>query len=160
MKIITIKEKDYKLEYSFAAAEYKDLVKRVFLLLTGANMLEDIDNENQNETLVLLSNLGSLVADTSSDCRLMFYAGLMENHPEITEDEAYELMKQYMRDNKLSFHKLFAELMGCMGDDGFFDLTGLTERVAMLNNEIVKVTKAAKTPKRPQDHKKKSTSTK
>ena len=45
-----------------------------------------------------------------------------------------------------------------MEEDGFFDLTGLTEMVAEMNKQDEEEVK--KVPKTPQDHKKKSTSTK
>ena len=71
------------------------------------------------------------------------------------EQEAYEIMKAYMKENKISFKKLFDDIKACMEDDGFFDLAGLTEMVEEMNKE----TEQPKAKKTPQDHKKKQTGT-
>ena len=60
-----------------------------------------------------------------------------------------------MKENKINFRKLFDDIKACMEDDGFFELSGL---MAML--ETMNQTENKKTPKTPQDHKKKSTGTK
>jgi hypothetical protein len=46
-----------------------------------------------------------------------------------------------------------------MEDDGFFDLSGLTEMLAEMNKSVEEQTKK-KQPKTPADHKKKQTGTK
>ena len=50
-----------------------------------------------------------------------------------------------------------------MEDDGFFDLSGLTEMMEEMNNQMeesMEESMEEKTPKTPQDHKKKSIGTK
>jgi hypothetical protein len=64
-------------------------------------------------------------------------------------------MKAYMKENKISYKKLFDDIKECMEDDGFFDLSGLTEMMEEMNNQMEE-----KAPKTPQDHKKKSIGTK
>ena len=60
-----------------------------------------------------------------------------------------------MKENKISFRKLFEDIKKCMEDDGFFDLSGLTEMMAEMNQSV----KAQAKKKTPQDHKKKTTGT-
>ena len=98
-----------------------------------------------------------LVSDMPFICKDAFYAGLLEHH-NVSVSESKELMKQYMKENGLSFKGLYEQIKETMEDDGFFDLTGLTEMVAEMNNS--EETEEKKKPKKPQDHKPKSTSTK
>lgn len=67
-------------------------------------------------------------------------------------------MKEYMKANGLSFVKLYGELTDCMKEDGFFELSGLTEMMTQTKEEMEK--EDSKVTKMPQDHKKKSTGTK
>ena len=98
-----------------------------------------------------------LISDMPHICKDAFYAGLLEHH-HVTFDESKKLMKQYMKEKKMSFKGLYEEIKETMEEDGFFDLTGLTEMVAEMNKQDEEEVK--KVPKTPQDHKKKSTSTK
>ena len=60
-----------------------------------------------------------------------------------------------MKENKLSFKKMYEELRQCMEDDGFFELSGLTDMLNSMNE-----TGEEKIAKIPQDHRKKQTGTK
>ena len=150
MKSIIVNEKEYKLEFTFEAAEYKELVQKMFNLLSGAYLIKG-GNVVEN----VIDGAAEMVADIPHICITAFYAGLLENNP-VTAEEAKSLMKIYMKDNNLSYRSLFEELKQCMEDDGFFDLSGLTEMINEMNASAEKM----KTPKAPQDHKKKQTSTK
>ena len=146
MKTLKIGEKEYSLEFSFAAAEHKALVQNMFNVMSGAYIVKNgvsAETENgKNATMAMINGVSEMVADIPQICRVAFYAGLLENSP-VKEDEAKELMKQYMRENKMSFHRLFEELKQCMEDDGFFDLSGLTEMIQSMNsaaeNQVEKV---------------------
>lgn len=161
MKTLKIGEKEYALEFTFEAAEHKELVQSMFNVMSCAYIVRNEDETN--ETAAMINGVAEMVADVPRICRIAFYAGLLENSP-VSEVEAKELMKQYMKDNKLSYNKLFEELKECMGDDGFFDLSGLAEVIQSIEKNVSDVVKeekekAKKAPKKPQDHKK-STSTK
>lgn len=162
MKTIKIENEEYVLEYSFEAAEHKAIVQKMFNALSMAYVGKrlDLDGENSKEEIAsaMLDGTADLVSDIPSICKEAFYAGLLE-HNEIPYEASKGLMKQYMRENKLSFKKLYDEIKGIMEDDGFFDLTGLTEMVMAMNGEEEPEEKPKKAPKAPQDHKK-STSTK
>ena len=72
---------------------------------------------------------------------------MIENNP-VGEDEAKELMKQYMKENKLSFYRLFEDLKKYMEEDGFFDLSGLTETLEKMSDaaeeQVKKIQKGKK----------------
>lgn len=155
MKILTIGKNEYKLEYSFAAAENKEVVQKMFNMLSGAYLIKG--NQN-NPTDAMVDGVSEMVADIPHIAKSAFYAGLLENH-EMSKDEAYELMKQYMKENKISYNKLYEDIKTCMEDDGFFDLSGLTEMIQTMQTGIEEAAKQ-KVVKTPQDRKKKSTSTK
>lgn len=146
MKSIIVNEKEYKLEFTFEAAEYKELVQKMFNIITGAYLVR-----GDNITTSLIDGSADMVSDIPHICKVAFYAGLLENNP-VTADESKALMKIYMKDAKLSYRGLFLELKQCMEDDGFFDLSGLTEAINQMNENLEKAT----TPK----DRKKSTTTK
>lgn len=104
MKKISINEKEYVLEYSFEAVEHQSVLQELFDAMFGSHMLCDVS--------VLISDVPHIV-------KYAFYAGLMENQ-EISEEEAYQLMKRYLKENKCSFNQLLEVITQCMEDDGFF----------------------------------------
>ena len=158
---LKIGEKDYTLEYSFMAAEHKDTIQKMFNVLSGAylikkaNVSENMEIQTEGMAVVMLEGTAEMVSEIPHIVKTTFYSGLLENH-NVSEEEAYELMKQYMKENKYGYRKLFEDIKVCMENDGFFDLSGLTEMLADLNPEE----KPKKAPKKPQDHQKKSTGTK
>lgn len=162
---LKIGEKDYTLEYSFMAAEHNETVQKMFNVVSGAYLIKKTDfasNKNEEELTAIKGEIASamiegtaeMVADIPHIVKTAFYSGLLENH-NVSQEEAYDLMKQYMKENKISFRKLFEDIKKCMEDDGFFDLSGLTEMMAEMNQSV----KAQAKKKTPQDHKKKTTGT-
>ena len=145
MKTIKIGDKEYTLEFTFEAAECKGLVQSMFNILSGAYILRnaggavagDLSKEEENATAFrcMVDGSSEMVADIPHICRVGFYAGLLENN-EVSEDEAKELMKQYMKENKISFHGMYELLKQCMEDDGFFDLSGLTEMIQKMGDQM------------------------
>lgn len=160
MKTLTIGGNEYKLEYTFEASEHKDTVQKMFKVLSGAYLMrkgvviDETDEEKAKEAMVnaMIDGSAEMVADVPHIVKSAFYAGLLEHNPK-SEEEAYSLMKEYMKENKISYRKLFGDIKECMEDDGFFDLSGLTEMLQEMNGTPKKAKKV------PQDHKK-STSTK
>ena len=160
MKTLTIGGNEYKLEYTFEASEHKDTVQKMFKVLSGAYLMrkgvviDETDEEKAKEAMVnaMIDGSAEMVADVPHIVKSAFYAGLLEHNPK-SEEEAYSLMKEYMKENKISYRKLFEDIKECMEDDGFFDLSGLTEMLQEMNGTPKKAKKV------PQDHKK-TTSTK
>lgn len=162
MKTIQIGNEQYTLEFGFEAAENKAVVQRMFNALSMSYIGKRLDLEGENSKVeiaaAMIDGTADLVSDMPHICKDAFYAGLLEHHKNITVEKSKDLMKQYMKEKKMSFKGLYEEIKETMEDDGFFDLTGLTEMVAEMNNPDEEEEK--KVPKTPQDHKKKSTSTK
>ena len=159
---ISIKDKQYKLEYTFEAVRHKTLLKMMFDIMSGAYTTKKIlavQNENEaNAVVAMLDGTSDMVADIPEITEIAFYAGLLENNP-VDKAEAKSLMKQYMIDNKLSFNALYTDIKKCMEDDGFFDLSGINEMLEQMNKAITEGQDNKKVV--PMDHqKKKSTSKK
>jgi hypothetical protein len=156
---ITIKEKQYKLEYTFEAVRHKQLLKMMFDIMSGAYTTKKIlavQNENEaNAVVAMLDGTSDMVADIPEITEIAFYAGMLENNP-VDKAEAKSLMKQYMIDNKLSFNALYTQIKECMENDGFFDLSGINEMLEQMNKAMTEDNKKVV----PMDHKKKSTSKK
>ena len=159
MKKLNINGDEYTLEYSFMAAEHKGTVQKMFNIVSGAYILKQAQKADKEDIAnAMYDGTSEMVADIPNIVKTCFYSGLLENH-KIKEDESYELMKAYMKENKISYKKLFDDIKECMEDDGFFDLSGLTEMMEEMNNQMEESLEE-KTPKTPQDHKKKSIGTK
>lgn len=158
---ISIKDKQYKLEYTFEAVRHKTLLKMMFDIMSGAYTTKKIlavQNENEaNAVVAMLDGTSDMVADIPEITEIAFYAGLLENNP-VDKAEAKDLMKQYMIDNKLSFNALYTDIKKCMEDDGFFNLSGINEMLEQMNKAITESQDNKKVV--PMDHKKKSTSKK
>lgn len=164
MKTIQISGNEYTLEFSFAAAEHKSIVQKMFNALSGGYIFKHAqigaNGDQSNSAEAMIDGTAELVSEIPHICKDAFYAGLLEHNP-VSMEESSNLMKTYMKENKLSFNKLYREIQTVMEDDGFFDLTGIKEMLEEMNKTIESETEETprKAPKVPQDHQKK-TSTK
>lgn len=134
MKKFNINNQEYTLEFTFRAAEHENTVQNFFNFLSGAYMIGAL-KKNVSPAKAMTDGTAKMIADIPRVTKEAFYAGLLENH-KVTEDEAYEIMKAYMKENKISFRKLFDDIKECMADDGFFELSGLTEMLTELGQNL------------------------
>lgn len=137
MKTITVNEKEYVLEFSFEAAERKEVVQDMFNILSGTYIIKNASSGKSAGT-AMLNGVTEMVADIPRIAREAFLAGLLENH-KLSAAEAKEVMKSYMKENNLTYNDLFEETKTCMEDDGFFDLSGITKMIQTMNQSIEKV---------------------
>lgn len=165
MKTIQIAGNEYTLEFSFAAAEHKSIVQKMFNALSGGYIFKHAqigaNGDQSNSAEAMIDGTAELVSEIPHICKDAFYAGLLEHNP-VSMEESSNLMKAYMKENKLSFNKLYREIQTIMEDDGFFDLTGITEMLEEMNKTVEGEMEETpkKAPKVPQDHQRKSTSMK
>lgn len=131
MKTITVNGNEYKLTFSFEAAEYKDIVQKMFKVLCGAYVVEQAEDMQNPTTKDIVNGTASMIGDTADICITAFYAGLLEENP-LSHEEAKTVMRDYMKENKLSYKKLYDELRNCMETDGFFDLSGLNDMIQQM----------------------------
>lgn len=129
MRTLLIDSKEYKFEFSFEAVENKELITRMFNVLTGAYIIKASES---NEKFAVIDGVASMIADIPQICKVAFYAGLLE-HNTVSEEEAKNLMKSYMKESNKNFSTLFEDLKTYMEEDGFFDLSGLSEMIQKMS---------------------------
>ena len=150
---------EYKVEFSFGAAECKEIVQKMFSVVNGSYLLAQTD---KNVAQASFDGLANMTADVPEIC---IYAGCIDNNP-VTMDEAKELTRAYITekrktDKSYGYRTLFEEIKKAMEDDGFFELSGITAMLEEMANNVEEATREQKKPTVvPQDHKKKQTSTK
>lgn len=143
---------DYTFEFSIEASLYNECTERI------ADLFSKITEAQNEENLkMLISGLGN-VPKTALE---MFYAGLLEHHGEfgdgtiLTINDAKNLIREYIHehkeDGKGNFYNIMNLMIEQMTEDGFFEQIGLTQ---MIQEEV-----QTKEVKKPQDHKKKATTT-
>ena len=138
MKKFTVDGTEYKLEFSFESAMDSDCVQNMFNMVTGAYIYKSLPGSPTSQVtenmgiIATVEGFSRMFADTPKVCKIAFRAGLRENHPDLSDDEAKELMKRYMKNKKFGFNDLFNDLVECMEKDGFFKLTNLDEAIKRL----------------------------
>lgn len=137
MKTIKVNEKEYVLEFSFEAAERKEVVQDMFNILSGTYIIKNA-SKGKSAGAAMFNGVTEMVADIPRIAREAFFAGLLENH-NLSSAEAKEAMKSYMKENNLTYNDLFEEMKICMEDDGFFDLAGITKMIQTMNQTIENV---------------------
>ena len=142
MKTLNIGDKEYVLEFSFQAAKHKQLINKMFKMLSGSYLgrsgLTGAEDETKaDRASALIDGVADMYAEMPDTVITAFYAGLMENNAVMNEAEAWKLLKQYFKDFRMyadaaTFPGMFDLIKQCMQDDGFFKLTGLDK---MLENQ-------------------------
>lgn len=161
MTILKIGGKEYKIEFTFNAAEYKDCVQKAFKIVTGGYLAA-----RQDEGIMgMIEGTGDMISDMPELCETFLYAGLLENDPVETELDAKVLLRQFFKENMgndmCSYFAMFNFLKEQMEADGFFKLTGLDKIIEEMEQSATEGTeKTEKKKKEPQDRKMKQISTK
>lgn len=168
MMNINVNGKEYKVEFSFGAAECKEIVQKMFEYITSSCLstisAETAKSESEAAKLAF-DALAEAVSKVSEICVTAIYAGCIDNNP-VTMDEAKELTRAYVTekrktDKSYGYRTLFEEIRKVMEDDGFFELSGITAMLEEMADNVEEATQEQKKPTVvPQDHKKKQTSTK
>lgn len=146
-KIITIDGKDYKLEFTIEASLCRECIEKISGLMVDLSSSDDIKQ--------MLSG----ISDIPYTALVCFYAGLLEHHGAHPEGDGTvpdmnatkRLAVKLLRDENSgidNWYDLFTVCIDQMGEDGFFDLVGMTS---------VTKTDEKKPMKVPQDHKRKQT---
>ena len=174
MRLLTIGGNEYKVEFSFEAAEYKDCVDKVFKVVSGGYIMKRgiTGKEDKSEmATAMMDGTADMFSDMASLSITCLYAGLLENNPVEDEKAARALFKQFVKENpddeRATFPGMYEFLKKCMEEDGFFKLTGLDKYLKDMSEAMEKAIKEAEKekeqstlPKVPTDRKRKSTSSK
>lgn len=156
---LKIGDKTYQIKYSVAATLCRDCVENVTDLMMK---FESVDSDDKKEDVqeqlhAFFKSFASIAPTTLS----MLYAGLLQMHGRrgdrtvMSEDDAEDLLIQYLEENKNNedgnMYSLMGKLMNQMGEDDFFKLIGL--------DEIGKKITEPQTEEKPKRGGKKSTAT-
>lgn len=155
---LTIGGKEYHIEFTIEASLYNECTEKVAGLF--ASIGEAADKAQ-------IKGIVSSLADIPQTTLTMLYAGLLEHHGEdgdgtiLSKKDAKKLIVQYLKEHKDddtgSFYGIMEILIDQMGKDGFFEMTGLNKVLAQIQKAENQEKEEQKTPKAPQDHKKKAT---
>ena len=126
-KVIRINGEDYKVEFSIEASLYNDCIEKI----TG--LMFDVDaGQSTNNIKQALSGISD-IPNTAVHC---LYAGLLEHHGTESGDgkvpnlaTAKRLAAALLKDENSEYSNWYDILTMCanqMGEDGFFELIGLT----------------------------------
>lgn len=127
-KLLTIGDKEYKLEYTTEAALYADCVGSMVSMLAG---IEDATSKDELKKAI------HEMANVPQVALTIFYAGLMEAHglhpngdKTVPDKEAakrliIQYIKEHQDDESGNFYGILNMCVEQMGEDGFFKLTGM-----------------------------------
>lgn len=118
---MTIKGKEYTLEYSFEASLYDECTEKIMTLIMDISEAQD-----EGELKQIIPTFSTIPQVTLS----MFYAGLLEHHSnEVkSKEDAKALLKEVFAEDKTkSFYSVLSTLIETMREDGFFDRMGISE---------------------------------
>ena len=143
-KVLTIDGRDYKFEFSVEASLYNECIEKITNI-----MVEFATSGNMKEMLNGLADLPK----TSLNC---FYAGLLEHHGAegdrtvmgISDAKKLAIKLIKSEDSDINnWYDLFRLCVDQMGEDGFFELIGLTDLLSSPETETAP-TEEKKTRKR------------
>ena len=167
MKKITIDGKEYTIEFSIEATLYNECTESVMAFFIAPQAIESqVENSTEENEATRFENgikrSISEMADVPQKALTLFYAGLLEHHGTDSGDgsvksvkDAKKLLVTYMRENEnVNLYDVLTDMINEMGNDNFFDKSGLSKMMENMNKEAEKQTKQLK---QPQDHKKKTT---
>lgn len=138
MKTLKIGDKEYILEFSFEAAKHRQLINKMFKMMSGSylgrsGLTGAADETKADRAAALIDGVADMYSEMPDTAITAFYAGLMENNAVLNEAEARKLLKQYFKENSddesATFPGMFNLLKECMEEDGFFKLTGLDKMI-------------------------------
>lgn len=139
MRRLTIGGKEYTIEFSIEASLYNECTEAAMNLVMGFGEAQGAvemakgDDEAEKVRSAIRKTFSS-IANIPATAMTLFYAGLLEHHGNEIQsiDDAKDLIRVYLKDNDLTFVDVLNLMLECMGEDHFFDLTGLSK---VLNTE-------------------------
>lgn len=165
-KLLKIKNREYKLEYTVRASLYEDCIETMVNLfgsvagiMTEDSMTKDLNpNDKLEVQKSLMEALRRQVYGLPNITLTLFYAGLMEYHGTgrngdgtiRSKDDAESLVYDYFEDHKDDGLDTFADILSIcvsqMQEDGFFRRVGIEKLLSQ--GEETEKTEEKKKPNR------------
>lgn len=139
MRRLTINGKEYTFKFSIEASLYNECTEatmNMFLSLgeaQGEAEIASADNpaEVKDQFMSALRKTFKSVANIPQTALTLFYAGLMECHGASGDNtirsmtDAKKVLADYLRESESNFFDVNNMMLECMGEDNFFELTGI-----------------------------------
>lgn len=136
MREIKIKDKPYIIKFTHKAAKCQNCVQKVFELLTGTMAMGNLPTDREPTLADMLNGVGKQVAMIPAMCDTMMFAGLKAENPVATEEEAGDLLIEYMEETGKGYAEIFEGFKKCMEEDGFFKIAGIEDMIQSMNESI------------------------
>lgn len=154
MREIKINGKIYIIKFTHKAAKCQNCVQKVFELATGTTAMRGFSESKEPTLGDMISGVAMQVAEIPSLCDTLMFAGLKAENPVETEEQAGDLLIEYMEETGKGYAEIFESFKECMAEDGFFKIAGIEDMIQSMNKSVEetmesqKETKPAKTTKK------------
>lgn len=125
MREIKINGKIYVIKFTHKAAKCQKCVQKMFEIITGAYIVKGSTDGNELTLADMISGMTAQTAEIPSLCDTLMYAGLKAENPVETEEEAGDLLIEYMEETGKDYAEIFESFKECMTEDGFFKIAGI-----------------------------------
>lgn len=132
MREIKIKGKIYTIKFTHKAAKCQNCVQSVFELLTGTVMMGNLPTDREPTISDMINSVGMQVAKIPSLCDTLMFAGLKAENPVATEEEAGDLLIEYMEETGKNYAEIFESFKECMTEDVFFKIAGIEDMIQQM----------------------------
>lgn len=144
MRRLTINGKEYTFKFSIEASLYNECTEatmNMFLSFGEAQGEANIEEgkDARQQAMSVMKKTFSSFANIPQTALTLFYAGLMECHgvsgdnTVLSITDAKNLLGEYLRESESNFYDVMNLMLEIMGEDHFFDLTGISEFIKRLN---------------------------
>ena len=161
MRRLTINGKEYTFKFSIEASLYNECTEatmNMFLSLGEAqgeaeSASADDPAESKDQFMSALRKTFKSVANIPQTALILFYAGLMECHGASGDNtirsmtDAKKVLADYLRESGSNFFDVNNMMLECMGEDNFFELTGIARILNQMKQGGEEEKKPAKSKK-------------
>ena len=151
MRRLTINGKEYTFKFSIEASLYNECTEATMNMILAygeaqgeAESVKLGDKDAPDRFMSAMRKLLSTSANVPKTALTLWYAGLLECHSASGDnsirsmDDAKKVLADYLRESGQNFHDVLNMMMECMGEDHFFELTGLSRVLNMEDGESEK----------------------
>lgn len=149
MRRLTINGKEYTFKFSIEASLYNECTTAtmdMFLSFGEAQGEAQIDDTTdvtgaKKQVMSAMRKTFSSIANIPQTALTLFYAGLMESHGASGDntvrsmEDAKKVLADYLRESETNFYDVMNMMLECMGEDHFFELTGIAEILNRMNQD-------------------------
>lgn len=140
MRTIKINGNPFNIKFSYRAARYNKCVEQAFSVLSGVAILGELADSEKPKYSDFIKGTCKQIGMLAEMCETFFYAGLIDDkdnelRPK-NEEEAGDLLIEYMEENGKNYAEIYDSLMECMEEDGFFEKSGIKTRIEALNESM------------------------